>query len=249
MSSSKALHLPASGIPLRRPAASDRPDAFLPDPDRAERTPGTGRSFWAKRAMDLVCLALGAPAVAVAMCLIALGIKMVSPGPVLFRQERVGYRRQRFVCLKFRTMHCGADPAVHRQHLERLMASDVPMTKIDSAGDRRLIPCGRFLRATGLDELPQLFNVLRGEMSLVGPRPCTPYEFEHYERRHWARFDTLPGLTGLWQVRGKNKTTFSQMIDLDTEYALNRSLWMDLKIMGATVGTLFDQVSETFARR
>src|SRR4029079_7486408 len=97
-----------------------------------------------------------------------------------------------------------ADTSVHAAHLSGLMRSDVPMTKLDQGKDSRLIPFGKFLRAAGLDELPQLFNVLRGEMSFIGPRPCIRYEYDQYERWHKRRFDTLPGLTGLWQVSGKN---------------------------------------------
>ena len=116
------------------------------------------------------------------------------------------------------------------------------MAKMDSMGDPRLIRFGAILRATGLDELPQLINVLRGEMSLVGPRPCLPYEFDLYEPWQHERFDTLPGLTGLWQVRGKNKTTFTEMIHMDIEYARMNSLFLDLQIMAATFGTLAAQV-------
>jgi len=177
--------------------------------------------------------------------LIAALIKTVSPGPVFYKQQRVGHRRARFMCWKFRTMETGADTTAHQQHLKDLLESDAPLTKLDEAGDPRLIPCGAMLRATGLDELAQLINVLRGEMSLVGPRPCMPYEEESY--RHWqkARFDTLPGLTGLWQVSGKNKTTFTEMVTLDIYYAHNKSLWLDLKIMAGTLSVLVSQVRET----
>jgi len=176
------------------------------------------------------------------MLFIAALIKLVSRGPVLIRQERIGLRCRRFGCLKFRTMHVGADTEVHREHLKHLLRSDAPMVKMDSAGDARLIRFGAILRATGLDELPQLINVLRGEMSLVGPRPCVPYEFELYEPWQRERFDTLPGLTGLWQVRGKNLTTFAEMIKLDIQYARTKSLWFDLQILAATFGTLASQL-------
>lgn len=195
-----------------------------------------------KRALDIVCIVLALPGVLLVMLFIAVGIKLVSPGPVLFRQERVGYRRKRFTCLKFRTMKAGADTTAHQRHLQHLIHSDAPMGKMDAVGDPRLIPLGRMLRATGLDELPQLINVLRGEMSLVGPRPCTTYELANYHPQHHARFDTLPGLTGLWQVRGKNKTTFTEMINIDIHYAKNKSLWMDLRIMAETFPTLASQV-------
>jgi len=183
------------------------------------------------------------------MVVIALGIKLVSPGPVFFKQERIGRRRKRFVCLKFRTMKVGTNTLSHQQHLKELLQSDAPMTKMDAAGDPRLIPFGMLLRATGLDELPQLINVVRGEMSLVGPRPCTVYEFESYQPWHYARFDALPGLTGLWQVSGKNKTTFTEMINLDIDYATNKSLWMDLRVMAATFSTLASQVRQVRLKR
>lgn len=197
-----------------------------------------------KRALDIACLLLALPGVLLLMLVIAVGIKVVSPGPVFFKQERVGHRRKRFLCWKFRTMKVGAGAAAHQQHLQQLLQSDVPMTKLDAAGDHRLIPLGRMLRASGLDELPQLINVWRGDMSLVGPRPCTPYELESYLPCHYPRFDTLPGLTGLWQVRGKNKTTFREMIRLDIYYARNKSFWMDLEIMVATFSTLASQMRE-----
>ncbi len=161
----------------------------------------------------MVCIVLAAPLLLLIGLVLALAIRLVSPGPVLFVQERVGFRGKLFRCLKFRTMGVNADTGVHQGYCQNLMASDRPMTKLDGA-DKRLIPGGRILRCLGLDELPQIINVLRGEMSLVGPRPCLPYEYEHYQPRHRRRFGTLPGLTGLWQVNGKNRTTFEEMIDL-----------------------------------
>jgi len=176
---------------------------------------------------------------------LALWIKLVSPGPVFFRQERIGYRGKRFMILKFRTMKVNVETRSHENHLEQLINANVPMTKLDSAGDPRIIPGGRILRATGLDELPQLFNVLRGEMSLVGPRPCTPHEFKNYQVWQKERVNVPPGLTGYWQVNGKNKTTFSEMIKLDIFYTKNLSLWLDLTIMLRTAPALLAQVIES----
>jgi lipopolysaccharide/colanic/teichoic acid biosynthesis glycosyltransferase len=116
------------------------------------------------------------------------------------------------------------------------------MTKLDAVGDTRLIPGGRFLRASGLDELPQIFNVLRGEMSLVGPRPCLPKEFERYQPSELERVNALPGLTGYWQVNGKNYTTFKEMIAMDLFYIRNMSIWLDLTIMFRTIPTLIKEV-------
>jgi lipopolysaccharide/colanic/teichoic acid biosynthesis glycosyltransferase len=200
-----------------------------------------------KRILDLVLILLASPLVAVVCLLIAAFIKVVSPGPVLFRQERIGLGGRRFLCYKFRSMRVGADAAVHRRHLGRLLAADSPMTKMDRAGDARIIPGGFLLRASGLDELPQLWNVIRGEMSLVGPRPCTPEEFQHYQPWQTVRCNTLPGLTGLWQVSGKNKTTFTRMIELDSRYAQNLSLRADVTILLRTVAVPLGQIREMLA--
>ena len=198
--------------------------------------------------MDISCILLALPILIPVMGGIALLIFCVSPGSCLFLQERVGYRGRRFVCFKFRTMKLGAEVASHQKHLENLIKSDKPMIKMDGK-DPRVIPLGGILRSTGLDELPQLLNVLGGQMSLVGPRPCVPYEYENYEPEQKRRFESLPGLTGLWQVSGKNNTSFSQMIALDIEYARIKSLGGDLKIMLKTVPALVQQVRETRARR
>ena len=201
-----------------------------------------------KRVLDIFFLFAAMPAVLFLTLIIAALIKLVSRGPVLLRQERIGFLGQRFMCFKFRTMHVGADTTVHERHLKELLKSDKPMVKMDAAGDPRLIRFGALLRASGLDELPQLINVWRGEMSLVGPRPCLLYEFEQYEPWHRERFDTLPGLTGLWQVRGKNKTTFTEMIHLDIHYARTKSFGLDLRIMAETFSTLAAQVMDVRVR-
>ncbi len=185
------------------------------------------------------------PALLPLMLMIAALIKVVSPGPVFFKQERIGFRRRRFLCYKFRTMKTGADTQVHQNHFKDLIKSDVPMTKMDAKGDSRLIPFASVIRAMGLDELPQIINVVLGDMSLVGPRPCTRYEFESYPAVYHARFDTLPGLTGLWQVSGKNKTTFSEMMSLDIHYARHKTPWMDLSIMLRTFSVLAEQLHES----
>jgi lipopolysaccharide/colanic/teichoic acid biosynthesis glycosyltransferase len=176
-------------------------------------------------------------------------IRAVSAGPVLFRQERVGHLGQIFLCCKFRTMFAGADMVSHQEHLEQLIHSDTPMMKMDARGDSRIIPFGRWLRASGLDELPQLLNVLRGEMSLVGPRPCLPYEFEKYLPEEKERCNAVPGLTGLWQVSGKNKTTFTEMIRLDIQYARTQNFRLDCKIILKTVPALFIQIFEMLERK
>jgi lipopolysaccharide/colanic/teichoic acid biosynthesis glycosyltransferase len=212
-----------------------------------KRMPDTeteGRPRW-KRAVDIMFSLAAMPVLAFSTLLTATVMALVSPGPVLFRQERIGYRGRRFMCYKFRTMHVGADSRIHQEHCEQLIQSNAPMVKMDARGDSRLIPGGRLIRASGLDELPQIINVLRGEMSLVGPRPCVPYEYEKYSPWQRARFNAMPGLTGLWQVSGKNRTTFDEMIRLDIRYSETRSWWMDLKIMAMTLPALLRQLRDT----
>jgi lipopolysaccharide/colanic/teichoic acid biosynthesis glycosyltransferase len=210
--------------------------------ERAPSVSPSGLPFW-KRALDLVCILITAPLWLPVMFVLGLLIRIVSPGPVLFRQERVGFLGRRFTCFKFRTMAVNADTGVHKGYLNHLMDSNVPMKKLD-VRDSRLIPCGLILRSLGLDELPQLFNILRGDMSLVGPRPCVPYEYEQYTARHRRRLEAVPGLTGLWQVSGKNRTTFEQMIDLDIAYAENKKLFLDLKIIFKTIPAIVMQTRD-----
>ncbi len=196
-----------------------------------------------KRALDLFCLLLALPTLLPLMLVIAAVIKLVSPGPVFFKQDRIGFMGKRFRMFKFRTMRVNAETSSHQNHLKDLINSNAPMTKLDSK-DPRVIPFGRILRSSGLDELPQLINVLKGEMSLVGPRPCTPYEYEQFQPWHKQRFRALPGLTGLWQVSGKNRTTFNEMIELDIRYANEWSIGLDMRIMFLTFPVLLSQIKE-----
>ena len=219
---------------------SDLPPEFTQLP-----APGmVGKLDW-KRALDILLILLALPLLIPLALLVGLLIRGSSREPVLFKQERVGYRGGRFMCFKFRTIFVDTDTATHQRHLLLLINSNVPMKKMDSHGDPRIIPFGLFLRASGLDELPKLLNVLRGEMSLVGPRPCLPYEFEQYRPWQKERFETVPGLTGLWQVSGKNKTTFVEMVQLDIIYAKHKTLWWDFKIIAMTIPVLLFQMLET----
>lgn len=195
-----------------------------------------------KRALDICCVLIAVPTLLPLLVMIALLVKLSSRGPLLFKQERIGFLGRRFTLFKFRTMTVGADTGAHEKHVASLIESDGPMTKLDARGDKRLIPVGRWLRAAGLDELPQLINVWRGEMSLVGPRPCLPSEYEMYLPWQRERFNALPGLTGLWQVSGKNRTTFNEMIECDIRYVRTRSFWLDLKIMLKTIPTVIGEV-------
>jgi exopolysaccharide production protein ExoY len=202
-----------------------------------------------KTILDIALILLSMPFWLPIMLFLTLWIKLASPGPVFFRQERVGYRGKRFMILKFRTMKLNVETRTHESHLEELINANVPMTKLDAAGDPRIIRGGRIIRAMGLDELPQLFNVLRGEMSLVGPRPCTPHEFKSYKVWQRERVNAAPGLTGFWQVNGKNRTTFAEMIKLDIFYTKNMSLWLDLKIILKTLPALMEQVNDSRSAR
>src|SRR5262245_60729984 len=205
----------------------------------------TALPLW-KRALDFLVILIALPIVAPLWIVIGILIKCVSRGPVLFRQERIGLLGRPFTCLKFRTMQANAVTTGHQGYLQTLMNSNEPMTKMDLMGDARLIRGGSLLRATGLDELPQLINVLRGEMSIVGPRPCVPYEYANYLPWQKRRFNCVPGL---WQVSCKNKTTVNQMIEMDIKYAQKKSLGFDLWIMAKTGPVIIGQLVETIAKR
>jgi exopolysaccharide production protein ExoY len=198
-----------------------------------------------KSALDLACILLSLPIWLPLMILLMLVTRLSSPGPIFYRQERVGLGGRHFSIWKFRTMKVSAETQTHEHYFQELMRVDRPMIKLDAYGDPRLAPFGRFFRASGLDELPQIFNVLCGEMSLVGPRPCTPTEFSHCEAWQRDRVNGLPGLTGYWQVNGKNKTTFNEMIVMDLFYLKNLSILLDLKIMFKTCAVIAGQLVES----
>jgi lipopolysaccharide/colanic/teichoic acid biosynthesis glycosyltransferase len=166
-------------------------------------------------------------------------VKLTSSGPVFFRQKRVGEAGQPFTMFKFRTMQVNCDPGIHKQYVEGFIQAAPTATQgaapFKIVNDPRLTPVGSFLRRSSIDELPQLWNVLRGEMSLVGPRPPLPYEVARYKRWHHRRvLEAKPGMTGLWQVKGRSRTTFDDMVRLDLRYAANSSVWTDCKILLAT---------------
>jgi len=193
-----------------------------------------------KRLVDIVGSLVGIVLTAPLMLIISLLIKLTSPGPVLFRQERLGFLGKPFTFLKFRSMKIDSDESLHQDYVTKLINGDndainkgtanQPLYKITD--DPRITLFGKFLRKSSLDELPQFFNVLKGDMSLVGPRPPIPYECDVYERWHCRRvLEVKPGITGLWQVRGRSSTTFKEMVRLDLAYARNWSLWLDFKII------------------
>jgi lipopolysaccharide/colanic/teichoic acid biosynthesis glycosyltransferase len=207
-----------------------------------------------KRVMDITGALFGLILLFPLFIFIALFVKTVSPGPAFFKQNRVGQGGKIFECLKFRTMKPNADVAKHKSYLATLINEDKPgsekrtvMTKLHD--DPQIIPFGNVLRESGLDELPQLINVLRGEMSLVGPRPSIPYEVQEYKLWFKDRFDVQPGITGLWQVSGKNRLTFNEMIRLDIQYARNVSLVMDLKIIVLTPYAVWSQFRDYLYRK
>lgn len=170
---------------------------------------------------------------------IALAVKLTSKGPVLFRQKRVGHYGKSFTFLKFRSMKADNDSTIHQEYVKKLIAGKPDIKQHDGNGgsfklvnDPRITPVGKFIRRTSLDELPQFFNVLVGDMSLVGPRPPVPYEYQAYDVWHRRRVvEVRPGITGLWQVKGRSKTSFDEMVRLDLRYAQCWSVGMDLKIL------------------
>ena len=202
-----------------------------------------------KRMSDILIGLLATVLLFPVMLVIALGIKWSTPGPVLFAQKRVGYKGKMFTFLKFRTMLANSDDSIHREYVTKLIKGEIqngsasvddkPLYKLDD--DRRVTKIGKFLRAWSLDELPQLFNVLKGEMSLIGPRPAIPYEVENYRAWHMERLDVRPGITGLWQVRGRSRTTFDEMVRMDIEYIRNWSLLLDFKILLQTFKAVLSQ--------
>jgi lipopolysaccharide/colanic/teichoic acid biosynthesis glycosyltransferase len=192
------------------------------------------------RALDILVSALALIVLAPLLVAIALVVRLDSPGRALFRQKRVGRGLKPFTINKFRTMREDADHECHKTFVIGLIAGDTsdgsadePMYKI--VADDRVTRVGRLLRKSSLDELPQLWNVLRGDMSLVGPRPPINYEVEHYPAHWFGRFGVKPGLTGLWQVSGRSRITLDAMISFDLEYARSRSLWLNVKILLRTI--------------
>lgn len=201
-----------------------------------------------KRTIDIIGSLIGMVLLSPLFAVVAVYIKIVSPGPALFVQSRVGYGGRGFRFYKFRTMSVNNDEAVHSRHATDFIRSSGSMAKLDER-DPRIFPGGRILRVSAIDELPQLYNVFRGDMSLVGPRPCIPYEAAEYQLWHRHRFSILPGLTGLWQVSGKNKLSFAEMIRLDIRYEKKMSIALDLIIILRTFPTVVGLVFEAVGRR
>jgi len=223
--------MPVLELERRRTPARERPRR-----DVAARGAG--------RALDVLVAALGLLLISALLLLIAAAIRLDSRGPAIFRQVRRGRDGREFTIWKFRTMQAGTDPARHKEYVTRLINGDDraviregrPLYKL--AVDDRITRLGRILRAFSLDELPQLVNVLRGHMSLVGPRPLNSYEVERLHERWLARMSVKPGMTGLWQVSGRNQRTYTEMVELDLEYVRRKSLGLDLLILLKTPFTV-----------
>jgi lipopolysaccharide/colanic/teichoic acid biosynthesis glycosyltransferase len=225
---------------------------------RTQQPCARGRFYFScKRCMDVVLATTSLVLLSPLFVLIAILVKLDTPGPALFKQKRVGIcqrwingRSESEICFftfyKYRTMHHNAGDRCHREFMRAFISNDrAQMSELQNSdtnahnqykmvGDSRVTPLGRILRKTSLDELPQLWNVLKGEMSLVGPRPPIPYEVEMYEPWHRLRLEAKPGITGLWQVVARSSTVFDEMVELDIEYVLHRSLWLDIKILLVT---------------
>jgi lipopolysaccharide/colanic/teichoic acid biosynthesis glycosyltransferase len=227
----------------------------------AARAKGQPGYFLAKRCLDIILAVLSVFIFSPVLVLAAVLIRLTSRGPALFRQERVGYGGRRFTMYKFRSMYIDNDDRLHRTAYEQFLRGERMSGKVDgdllpegyapqstsdslpspkrkrlwASGDPRITPLGNLLRRSSIDELPQLFNVLKGEMSLVGPRPPIPYEVGLYQTWHMGRLDTLPGMTGVWQVQGRSRVSFDQMVQMDLEYIQRQSFWYDVKLLILTI--------------
>jgi lipopolysaccharide/colanic/teichoic acid biosynthesis glycosyltransferase len=206
---------------------------------RVEGSTATWASRAAKRALDLVLTTAMLLVLAIPMVIIALAVRLTSPGPALFRSTRTGQDHRPFTMLKFRSMYRDADDEVHRTYVTAMLTGGVEpgnsQAKYKLTQDPRVTRLGAFLRRMSLDELPQLLNVLKGDMSLVGPRPLLPYEVDLVEARFRSRFEVKPGITGLWQVSGRSNLTMVQALELDERYVRERSFGLDVSILVRTV--------------
>jgi exopolysaccharide biosynthesis polyprenyl glycosylphosphotransferase len=216
-------------------------------PDLSQREEGRKLSRMMKRMMDILGSVLALVFFSPIFLVVAVAVKATSRGPVFFRQPRIGQYGNSFVFLKFRSMYVDNDAAVHKEYVQQLIAGKADKNPSNGNGqgvyklttDSRITRVGEFLRKTSLDELPQFYNVLKGEMSLVGPRPPVPYEVEAYDIWHRRRLlEAKPGITGLWQVSGRSRVNFDDMVRLDLQYARNWSPWMDIKILLRTPGAV-----------
>ncbi len=229
-----------------RPSGAEPGDeeGYVIYPDLSIHTPRERGDRILKRAVDIAGSLFALFVFSPVFVVIALLVKLTSRGPVLFCQQRVGQYGRLFSFFKFRSMYADNDPSIHQDYVARLIDGAGDVRREDGTyklvDDPRVTPLGRFLRRASLDELPQFVNVLLGDMSLVGPRPPVPYEFELYRPWHKRRvLEIQPGLTGLWQIKGRSRTTFDEMVRMDLRYAKTRSLWRDTIIILQTPGAMF----------
>ena len=227
--------------PTRSEGSGSSPADTILYPHRSKRRLQSRRYDAIKRVLDIVVSLTSLIGLSPLLLLIAALLKIGSSGPIVFKQERIGYAMKPFTMFKFRTMYSGKDDKIHRDYVRSFITARGQVDQSAHNGvfklsaDSRVTRIGALLRKTSLDELPQLWNVLRGDMSLVGPRPPLAYEVEQYDAWHRHRIlDAKPGITGLWQVTGRSRTTFDEMVRLDLRYARTRSLWIDIKILLAT---------------
>ncbi|MDH4334862.1 MAG: sugar transferase [Chloroflexota bacterium] len=198
----------------------------------------------AKRTLDVVASSLGLVLVSPVLAAVAVAIMVESGGPILFRQQRLGLGGRPFTVYKFRSMFSAAEEGSHRTRVRDLIRSEGTEAEstesvwVPIPADPRVTRLGAFLRRSHLDELPQLINIVRGDMSLVGPRPPIPYEVEVYEERHLRRLSVIPGLTGLWQATAWGKVSFDEGVALDLAYIDRRSFWFDLRLIFRTLGQI-----------
>ena len=195
-------------------------------------------ALWWKRPLDLVLATVALLLVLPLMLVLALAVVVESPGPALFGQERVGRDGRLFRMWKLRSMHVDCDQSAHKRAAATWFAGRADGAAFKTLADPRITRVGRLLRRTNLDELPQLLNVLLGDMSLVGPRPAIPYELIHYRRAYFARLNVPPGITGLWQVTRRDRLSAAEMMRLDLRYVRQASLWLDLKVLAMTPAAL-----------
>jgi lipopolysaccharide/colanic/teichoic acid biosynthesis glycosyltransferase len=210
----------------------------------SQKTMGKNAGYLrAKRILDIVFTLLILLPLCIVFVIVAVAIRLDSDGPIMYRQKRVGLRGAEFKMYKFRSMYLNTDDSVHRNAIVKYMNGQEMNVGTAAAikfqfklsDDPRVTRVGRVIRKTSIDELPQFFNVLRGEMTLVGPRPPLPYEVELYTPHNWLRLSGKPGLTGIWQVYGRSCVTFKDMVEMDIDYLQHQSLWEDLKLIVLTV--------------
>ncbi|HLZ60627.1 MAG TPA: sugar transferase [Ktedonosporobacter sp.] len=194
-----------------------------------------------KRLFDVIFTLLILLPLCLITAIVSILIRLDSKGPIFFRQKRIGVQGTEFEMLKFRSMYVNHDDALHRTAVKRYMNGETLNSKAHASlsykleDDPRITRVGRFIRKTSIDELPQFFNVLRGDMTLVGPRPPVPYEVELYQARDWLRLSGKPGLTGYWQVYGRSQVSFQEMVEMDIAYLQSQSFWEDMKLITRTI--------------